>query len=101
MNIESKSVLTVHPNTSKHSGRLNFALNELKDVVPNVVIQGLPSVNRAVIAREDKGGKTYYNLCVEGDNLREVMATYGVNGNKTVSNNIIEVYKTLGIEAAR
>lgn len=58
-------------------------------------------MNRAVIAREDKGGKAQYNLCVEGSNLREVMATYGVNGNKTVSNNIIEVYHTLGIEAAR
>lgn len=29
------------------------------------------------------------------------MATYGVNGIKTVSNNIMEVYHTLGIEAAR
>lgn len=86
---------------SKHSRRLNFALNELKDHVPNVVVKGLPTINRAVIAREDKGGKAYYNLCVEGANLREVMGTYGVNGNKTVSNNIIEVYRTLGIEAAR
>lgn len=65
------------------------------------MVKGLSTVNRAVIAREDRGDKTYYNLCVEGDNLREVMGTYGVNGNKTVSNNIIEVFKTLGIEAAR
>lgn len=63
--------------------------------------QGLPTINRAVIARADKGGKTTYNLCVEGDNFREVMATYGVNGCKTTSNNIMEVYNTLGIEAAR
>lgn len=61
----------------------------------------MPTVNRAVIAREDRGGKTTYSLCVEGDNLREVMATYGVEGKKTVSNNIMEVYHTLGIEAAR
>ncbi|KAJ8955952.1 hypothetical protein NQ314_006801 [Rhamnusium bicolor] len=63
--------------------------------------EGLPTVNRAVIAREDKNGKATYSLCVEGDNLREVIATYGVDGRKTVSNNIIEVYNTLGIEAAR
>lgn len=67
----------------------------------SVLFQGLPTVNRAVIAREDKNGLSYYNLCVEGDNLREVMATYGINGNKTISNNIIEVFNTLGIEAAR
>lgn len=63
--------------------------------------KGLPTINRAVIAREDKGGKTTYSLCVEGDNFREVMATYGVDGTKSTSNNIMEVYATLGIEAAR
>ncbi|CAH2007686.1 unnamed protein product [Acanthoscelides obtectus] len=99
--VENDSVITVHPNKSKHARRLNFALSELKDQLPNVVVKGLPTVNRAVIAREDKGGKPVHSLCVEGDNLREVMATYGVQGNKTFSNNIMEVYQTLGIEAAR
>ncbi|KAL3274960.1 hypothetical protein HHI36_019736 [Cryptolaemus montrouzieri] len=99
--VESDTIITVHPNRSKHAQRLNFALNELKNALPKVVVKGLPTVNRAVIAREDKGGEAKYSLCVEGDNLREVMATYGVDGTKTTSNNIIEVYNTLGIEAAR
>ncbi|KAI4470240.1 dna-directed rna polymerase [Holotrichia oblita] len=99
--VQSETILTVHPNRAKNSTRLNFNMHELKDQIPNVVIKGLPSVNRAVIAREDKDGKPYYNLCVEGDNLREVMATYGVNGIRTASNNIMEVFHTLGIEAAR
>nr|XP_023022188.1 DNA-directed RNA polymerase III subunit RPC1 [Leptinotarsa decemlineata] len=99
--VESDTIITVHPSRSKHSNRLNFALCDLKEQIPNVVVKGLPTVNRAVIAREDKGGKTSYSLCVEGDNLREVMATYGVDGRKTVSNNIVEVFNTLGIEAAR
>jgi DNA-directed RNA polymerase III subunit RPC1 len=38
---------------------------------------------------------------VEGDNLREVMATPGVKGTSTTSNNTYEVFTTLGIEAAR
>ncbi|CAB1343971.1 unnamed protein product [Coregonus sp. 'balchen'] len=46
-------------------------------------------------------GKNKYKLLVEGDNLRSVMATHGVNGNRTTSNNTYEVEKTLGIEAAR
>ncbi|KAF7263909.1 hypothetical protein GWI33_000924 [Rhynchophorus ferrugineus] len=99
--VQSDTIITVHPNRSQNSQRLNFALSELKDQIPNVVVKGLPSVNRAVIAREDRGNKTTYSLCVEGNNLREVMATYGVDGTKTVSNNVIEVYQTLGIEAAR
>ncbi|XP_050312133.1 DNA-directed RNA polymerase III subunit RPC1 [Anthonomus grandis grandis] len=99
--VESDTIITVHPNRSTHSRRLNFALSELKDQIPNVVVKGLPTVNRAVIARDDKRGKATYHLCVEGNNLREVMATYGVDGRKTVSNNVLEVYQTLGIEAAR
>lgn len=99
--VVSDTVILVRANHSKHSQRLNFALQELKQLIPEVVIKGLPTVNRAVIAREDKQGVSHYNLCVEGDNLREVMATYGVDGHKTISNNIIEVFHTLGIEAAR
>ncbi|KAL1517105.1 hypothetical protein ABEB36_000913 [Hypothenemus hampei] len=99
--VQSDTIITIHPNKSQNSRRLNFVLSELKDQLPNVVVKGLPTVNRAVIAREDRGGKTTYHLCVEGNNLREVMATYGVDGRKTFSNNIMEVYQTLGIEAAR
>jgi DNA-directed RNA polymerase III subunit RPC1 len=99
--VESETIITVHPSGNKHSMRYNFSLNELKAKIPSVVVKGLPTVNRAVIAKEAKGGDTVYNLCVEGDNLREVIATYGVQGTKTVSNNIIEVANTLGIEAAR
>lgn len=58
-------------------------------------------MNRVVIHSDDSGGVSKYKLLVEGDNLREVMATFGVKGSHTTSNNIYEVYKTLGIEAAR
>ena len=49
---------------------------------------------------ETKSGSKY-KLFVEGDNLREVIATPGVNGKRTTSNNTLEVAATLGIEAAR
>jgi DNA-directed RNA polymerase III subunit RPC1 len=58
-------------------------------------------VNRAVIHNDDSGGQTRYKLFVEGDNLLEVMATPGVKGTSTTSNNTYEVFTTLGIEAAR
>merc|ERR1739848_383297 len=47
------------------------------------------------------GANQKYKLFVEGDNLREVLATPGVLGKKTSSNNTFEVASTLGIEAAR
>lgn len=37
--VESDTIITVHPNRSKHSRRLNFALSELKDQIPNVVVK--------------------------------------------------------------
>merc|ERR1719195_2147440 len=49
---------------------------------------------------DEKKGNTY-ELLVEGDNLRAVIATPGVMGTKTTSNNTLEVAATLGIEAAR
>ncbi|XP_022912626.2 DNA-directed RNA polymerase III subunit RPC1 [Onthophagus taurus] len=100
VNIRSSSVITVNPN-SKSQQKMNINLYELNASIPSVVIKGLPNVSRAVIEPEVKDGVTRYHLCIEGDNLREVMATYGVVGTKTVSNNIIEVFHTLGIEAAR
>ena len=55
------------------SSRLQF----LKERLPAVVIKGLPTVNRAVIHIDDSKGGTKYKLFVEGDNLREVLATPG------------------------
>ncbi|XP_034935802.1 DNA-directed RNA polymerase III subunit RPC1 [Chelonus insularis] len=99
VNVKGDSILTVTPTSGKHS--LNHSLNLLKESVPDVVIKGLPTVNRAVIHNDDSTGTTKYKIFVEGDNLREVMVTPGVHGNKTTSNNTIEVFRTLGIEAAR
>ncbi|XP_046612722.1 DNA-directed RNA polymerase III subunit RPC1 isoform X1 [Neodiprion virginianus] len=99
VNVRGDSIITVNPNKQKLN--INYALMQLKETVPNVVIKGLPSVARAVIHNDDSTGKTRYRLFVEGDNMREVMATPGVLGKKTTSNNTMEVFKTLGIEAAR
>ena len=73
--------------------RLHFLVKEL----PKIIVQGIPTIQRAVI-NEDKGR---YDLVVEGLNLKEVLGTAGVNHRETTSNHIIEVEKTLGIEAAR
>lgn len=56
-----------------------------------IVVQGIPEVSRAVIHIDEQSGKEKYKLLVEGDNLRAVMATHGVKGTKTTSNNTYEV----------
>lgn len=61
---------------------------------PKVVVQGIPEVARAVIHIDEQSGRNKYKLLVEGDNLRAVMATHGVNGSRTTSNNTYEVCLT-------
>ncbi|DBA04436.1 TPA: hypothetical protein N0F65_010032 [Lagenidium giganteum] len=81
-----------------------FAMQALKSELPNVIVQGIPTVNRAVINYEEtasKSGNKCHHLLVEGYGLAEVMGIPGVDGLNTTSNHIIEVEKTLGIEAAR
>ena len=65
-----------------------------------VKLKGLPKVNRAVISMNEKKSNEY-QLFVEGEGLKEVMGTNGVNGAQTTSNNTIEVFECIGIEAAR
>ncbi|XP_076056979.1 RNA polymerase III subunit A [Oratosquilla oratoria] len=98
--VESDTIITVRPSKTKASS-MYYQLQHLKQHITNVIIKGLPSVNRAVINMNDGGGTPHYELLVEGDNLREVIATYGVKGTKCTSNNTYEVFSTLGIEAAR
>jgi DNA-directed RNA polymerase III subunit RPC1 len=85
------------------SGSLSvyFAMQALKDALPEVIVQGIPSVNRAVINAEEKNGRSSYHLLVEGYGLAEVMGAPGIDGRRTTTNHVIEVEQTLGVEAAR
>lgn len=87
---EEESILTVRSSASSDTWTLRESLCK-------VVIKGITKVRRAAIR---DNGDDYY-LMIEGEGLREVMATYGVDPRHTYSNNIIEVSNTLGIEAAR
>ena len=71
---------------------------QLKRLLPKVVLHGIPSVSRAVIHDNNDGT---YCLFVEGTGLLQVMTTPGVDSVNTVSNHVMEVQKVLGIEAAR
>lgn len=99
--IHGQSVIVIHPDRQKYGNMINVELQRLTTLVPRTVIAGIPSVSRAVIAIDESSKTPQYKLCVEGAGLRDVMATYGVIGKHTKSNNIWEVYNTLGIEAAR
>jgi DNA-directed RNA polymerase III subunit RPC1 len=82
-----------------------YKLRELKRVLPDVVVKGVPTIQRAVINIKEKddakGKKGDKELLVEGYGLQKVMTTEGIVGEATTSNHVIESAKVLGIEAAR
>ncbi|CAF1577254.1 unnamed protein product [Rotaria sp. Silwood1] len=95
----SSDIITLHVNdTSK--GNMYYTIKRYKEVLPNIVVKGISTVDRAVITLDDKNG-IKYKLFVEGEGMRDVMGIQGVNANKTISNNTMEVFRCLGIEAAR
>uniref|UniRef100_A0A1A9WT12 DNA-directed RNA polymerase subunit n=1 Tax=Glossina brevipalpis TaxID=37001 RepID=A0A1A9WT12_9MUSC len=101
VDIVGSSIIVVRVDSSKHGAGLNAELQRLSTTIQNIVVAGLTNISRAVIAVDDSRQPATYKLCIEGAGLRDVMATYGVIGTRTKSNNILEVYSSLGIEAAR
>ncbi|PSC73949.1 DNA-directed RNA polymerase III subunit rpc1-like isoform X2 [Micractinium conductrix] len=79
---------------------LLFQLQWLVTALPEVIVQGIPTVDRAVINRQEKD-QSRFHILVEGTNLQAVMGTLGVNARSTTTNHIMEVQQFLGIEAAR
>ena len=75
----------------------NKTLLERMQVFAGLVIKGIPGIERALI-RKDKEG---YVIYTEGSNIEEVMKLDGVDQRRVLTNNITEISRTLGIEAAR
>jgi len=75
----------------------NKALLERMNVISNLVIKGIPGIERALIRKDTEG----YVIYTEGSNIGEVMTLDGVDQRRVLTNNITEISHTLGIEAAR
>ncbi|KNC76755.1 hypothetical protein SARC_10763 [Sphaeroforma arctica JP610] len=103
---EDKGVIRVFPpmilTKSKREKNVFHVIQFLKRELPNVIVCGIPTITRAVINKAEKDFKVNgYNLLVEGNELSTVLSTPGVDSTKAVSNHVMEMEKTLGIEAAR
>ena len=62
-----------------------------------IQIQGVPGIKRALIRRE----KDEYVIYTEGSNLEKVLEVPGVDGARTTTNSVFEIYRVYGVEAAR
>jgi DNA-directed RNA polymerase III subunit RPC1 len=99
LSINAPDTIVLHASDTL-KGNIYFSIKRYKETLPNVVVKGISTVDRAVISVDEKEGKRH-RLFVEGEGMRDVMGVQGVNSNETTSNNTMEVYRCLGIEAAR
>lgn len=92
----NKNLLSFEPtiSESKHAIR---ELRLLADKVRDLQISGVKNIGKVVISKEE----TEWVIHTEGSNLGAVLKMEGVDKTRTTTNDIHEVEKVLGIEAAR
>ena len=72
-------------------------LRKLSEKVPKLHIKGVPGITRVLVTEEE--GE--WVIRTDGSNLPKVLEVPGIDPTRTVTNNIHEIARTLGIEAAR
>jgi len=85
-----ESMIFVHP-------KKEMELNNLLERVSEHQIKGIPGIRRVLVSEEE--GE--WVIRTDGSNLSKVLEIQGVDPTRTTTNNVHEVAKTLGVEAAR
>ncbi len=67
------------------------------EAAKGIRIKGVSGIRRALIRKE----KDEYVIYTEGSNLEGVLEIAGVDGARTTTNSIFEIYRVYGVEAAR
>ena len=80
-------------------------LLQLVEQLREIVFKGIDEVSRVVIRKEeleyDDGTREEFVLYTEGSAFGDALAIEGVDASRTTCNNIHELYRELGVEAAR
>jgi len=72
-------------------------LQRLNEKIRDIRVKGINDVNHVVIRKEGEE----YVLYTEGSNLMDALEVEGINHHKVYTNNLREIFQTLGIEATR
>ncbi|MFW6018571.1 MAG: DNA-directed RNA polymerase subunit A'', partial [Halapricum sp.] len=76
-------------------------LLQLVEDLREIVFKGIEDVSRVVIRKEETERGEEFVLYTEGSALGDVLDIEGVDASRTTCNNIHEIYRQLGVEAAR
>ncbi len=104
---KNPSTLTLIPGIQTEEDMKTLAENppsytellQLEDKIRDMRLKGVPNIERANVQLDDKNGEYY--LSTIGSNLARISDMEGIDRSRTYTNNIIEIYEYLGIEAAR
>ena len=104
---KNPSTLTLIPGIQTEDDMKTLAENppsytellQLEDKIRDMRLKGVPNIERANVQLDDKTGEYY--LSTIGSNLARISDMEGIDRSRTYTNNIIEIYEYLGIEAAR
>ncbi|WP_459825783.1 DNA-directed RNA polymerase subunit A'' [Halorubrum luteum] len=76
-------------------------LLQLVERLREIVFKGIEEIERVVIRKEEIDGEEQFVLYTEGSAFGDVLDIEGVDASRTTCNNIHEIYRNLGVEAAR
>jgi DNA-directed RNA polymerase subunit A" len=77
-------------------------LLQLVEELRDIVFKGIEDVSRVVIRKEEvESGDEEFVLYTEGSAFNKALKIEGVDPTRTTCNNIHEIYRSLGVEAAR
>jgi len=77
--------------------KIASALQKLREEAQNTHLSGVKGVSYVVIQKEDRN----YVIYTQGTNLADILCVKGIDPKKTKTNDIKEVERVFGIEAAR
>jgi DNA-directed RNA polymerase II subunit RPB1 len=106
--IQNKKNIKQHPlDQSDEIYLLTGFQNQLLD---NIILRGVKNIDRVLLRKDPQNviyedgkyvSKDMWVLDTVGTNLIDILALDYIDKNETISNSIMEIYKVLGIEAAR
>ncbi|NHN48247.1 DNA-directed RNA polymerase subunit A'' [Halostella sp. JP-L12] len=76
-------------------------LLQLVEELRDITFKGIEEVTRVVIRKEETDEGEEFVLYTEGSAFGDVLSIEGVDASRTTCNNIHEIYRNLGVEAAR
>ena len=76
-------------------------LLQLVEELRDIVFKGIEDISRVVIRKEETDQGEEFVLYTEGSAFGKVLDIDGVDASRTTCNNIHEIYRELGVEAAR